>query len=183
MTHVTPEPGPTGNPLLEVLRARHPEVDVVVLPDPAIQRAAEEAVLPADVVGVEPVAPDAVVSEVATLAQALAARLSTLPAWQAAEVARAGRWRRTPDHHHWFEAVVEVSGLQSGENVALLRATGNALLGLGWLAAPVSGDRPRLMARRGTFRATATARPDGLVLTVTSGLLADVEPGDQVVGS
>lgn len=182
MSHVTPEPGPTGNPLIDVLRQRHPEVDVVVLPDPAVQRAAAESALPPDAVG-DAVAPDAVVTEVATLAQSLATRLSAHPAWQAAEVARAGRWRRTPDDHHWFEAVVEVSGLQPGENVALLRAAGNALLGLGWLAAPVSGDRPRLMARRGSFRATATARPDGLVVTVSSGLMAGVDPEAQVVGS
>lgn len=183
MTHVTPEPGPTGNPLLEVLRQRHPEVDVVVLPDPALQRAEAALTAPPDRVGDDVLAPDAVVREVATLAQSLAVRLSTHPAWQEAEVARAGRWRSTPEDHHWFEAVLEVSGLAPGENVALLRATGNALLGLGWMAAPVSGDRPRLIARRGTFRASATARAEGLVVTVSSGLLAGVAPGPRVVGS
>ena len=60
-----------------------------------------------------------------------------------------------------------VGDLDRGENVALLRSTGNALVGLGWQARPVPGDRPRLVGRRrGGFEAAATVRPTSLVLTV-----------------
>jgi hypothetical protein len=51
--------------------------------------------------------------------------------------------------------------------MVLLRRTGAVLVGLGWQARPVPGDRPRLVARRrGGLEAVATVRPTSLVLTV-----------------
>ena len=183
MTHVTPEPGPTGNPMLEVLRERHPEVDIVVLPDPVVERAearatgAAAAGAPAsgESAGTPVLSPATVAQTLESLTQDLMARIGEQPAWQGAQLDRGVQWHRTPEGYRYVESVVAAAGLEPGDNIALLRATGNALLGLGWLARPVSGDRPRLVARRGTFRATAAARPDGLVVTIASGLLAEAD--------
>lgn len=41
-------PGPIGDPFLDTVRRRHPDVDIVVLPDPRADPGARVAVLPAD---------------------------------------------------------------------------------------------------------------------------------------
>ena len=80
---------------------------------------------------------------------------------------REGRWHTDEWDQSWYEAVAVVGDLDRGDNVALLRSTGNALVGLGWQARPVPGDRPRLVARRrGGFEAAAYVRPTSLVVTV-----------------
>lgn len=158
---ITPgEPDPTlDDPMLRVLRERHPEVDVVVLPQSA----------PA------PVAPvlaaerlDAVGAEVEQLLDEVLGRVADGDR----EVAREGRWHTDEWDQSWYEAVAVVGDLDRGDNVALLRSTGTALLGLGWQARPVPGDRPRLAARRrGGFEATATVRPTSLVVKVRTALV------------
>jgi hypothetical protein len=178
MTHVTPEPVPTGNPMLDVLRARHPEVDIVVLPDPVAERAAASASGTA-IPEAPAISPATVAQTAESLIQDLMARLGRQPAWQEAEVERGVQWHRTPEGYRYVESVVAVGGLEPGANIDLLRATGAAMQDLGWLARPASGTRPRLVARRGPFRATAVARPDGLVVTITSGLLAGAGPGGE----
>ena len=158
MTPPAIEPGapdPTLNdPMLRVLRERHPEVDVVVLPQPA----------PA------PVAPelardrrDALAADVEVLVDDLLARLQP----GAGSLAREGRWHTDEWDQSWYECVAVVGDLAGGENIPLLRSTGSALVGLGWQARPVPGDRPRVVARRrGGFEAAATVRPTSLVLTL-----------------
>ncbi len=143
-----------ADPMLRVLRERHPEVDVVVLPQPA--PAAVVPALAADERGV-------LASDVERLVDDLLVRLA--PGDRAP--AREGRWHTDEFDQTWYESVAVVGDLGRGENVTLLRATGNALVGLGWQARPVPGDRPRLVARRrGGFEAAATVRPTSLVLTV-----------------
>ena len=62
--------------------------------------------------------------------------------------------------------------------MTLLRATAHALVGLGWQARPVPGDRPRLAGRRrGGLEAAATVRPESLVLTLRT---AKVRPTQEV---
>jgi hypothetical protein len=41
-------PGPLGDPFLDTVHRRHPDVDIVVLPDPRADEATRVAVLPAD---------------------------------------------------------------------------------------------------------------------------------------
>lgn len=158
MTPPAIEPGPPDptldDPMLRVLRERHPEVDIVVLPQ----------TVPA------PVAPelasgerDAVAAGADRLVDDLIARLDL----GGRTATRDGGWHTDEWDQSWYEAVAVVGDLGTGENVALLRSTGNALIGLGWQARPVPGDRPRLVGRRrGGFEAAATVRPTSLVLTV-----------------
>jgi hypothetical protein len=148
-----PDPA-LADPMLRVLREQHPEVDIVVLPQPA----------PA------PVAPelgtderDVLAAGVERLVDDLLARLVL----GARPVAREGRWHTDEWDQTWYEAVAVVGNLGAGDNVALLRAAGSALVGLGWQARPVPGDRPRLEGRRrGGFEAVATVRPTSLVVKV-----------------
>ncbi len=172
----TPPTDPTQvDPLFRELRQRHPEVDIVLLPQQA----------PA----AEPRVPAAGQAQRGALAESLerhlddlVARLSREPAWTAEQ--RAGRWITDEWGHVCFETAIEVTGLTPGDNIALLRATGNALTGLGWQAQPVPGDRPRITARRrGGETAAAKVRESSLVITARTPLVRPVE-GDagEVVG-
>lgn len=157
MTPPAIEPGhpdPTLNdPMLRVLRERHPEVDIVVLPQTA----------PVAAPALDLDQREALAADTERLADDL---LGRLPAGDHS-LAREGRWHTDEWDQSWYECVAVVGGLDVGENVTLLRSTGNALVGLGWRARPVPGDRPRLLARRrGGFEATATVRPTSLVLTL-----------------
>lgn len=149
------DPDPTlDDPMLRVLRERHPEVDVVVLP-----QTAPAPVLPE--LGADE--RDALAAGVERLADDLLARLPLGDR----PVTRGGRWHTDEWDQTWYEGVAVVGDLATGDNVALLRATGNALVGLGWQARPVPGERPRLEGRRrGGFEAAATVRPTSLVLKV-----------------
>ena len=155
MTPPAPDPA-LADPMLRVLREQHPEVDIVVLPQTA----------PA------PQAPDLTLAQRGTLAAELdrslddlLARLSADPA--TGPVTREGSWHTDEWDQTWYECVAVVGPLGEGANIALLRSTGHALVGLGWQARPAPGDRPRLVARRRGGRwATATVRPESLVLTL-----------------
>lgn len=154
MTASTPDPA-LADPMLRVLRERHPDVDVVLLPRPVpppgspTMDAAQLAALSA--------AADAAVGDVL-------ARLAREGAWTGAE--RGGRWRTDEWGLVHYESVASVADLGEGGNISLLRATGAALVDLGWQARPVSGDPPGLAARRGPLAAAATVRPTELVLTL-----------------
>lgn len=160
MTPPAIEPGAPDpildDPMLRVLRERHPEVDIVVLPQtaPALQ------------------APDLTLAQRASLAADLDRSLddlvSRLPIDPDAEfVTRDSTWHTDEWDQTWLECVAIVGPLQDGANISLLRATGRALVDLGWQARPVPGDRPRLAARRrGGFEGAATVRPDCLVLSL-----------------
>ncbi len=148
--------------MLRVVRERHPEVDIVVLPQPVpvpeipeLGRAEREAFA----------------ADLETLLDDLLARLPG-----AGHVKRDGRWHTDEWDQSWYECVAVVGGLAVGGNVDLLRSTGNALVGLGWQARPVPGDRPRLVARRrGGFEAAATVRPTSLVLTLRTAKVRSAE--------
>ena len=154
------QPGPTprdptpNDPMLRVLRERHPEVDVVVLPQQAPAPLAPE--LGAD-------EREVLAADVERLVDDLLERLTI----GERRVTRDGRWHTDEWDQSWYEGVAVVGDLDPGDNVTLLRATGNALVGLGWQARPVPGDRPRLVGRRrGGFEAAARVRPASLVLTM-----------------
>ena len=157
MTPPAIEPGvpdPTlSDPMLRVVRQRHPEVDIVVLPQP---------VPVPEIPVLDPAQRGAFAADLERLLDDL---LGRLPA--TGPVKRDGRWHTDEWDQSWYECVAVVGGLGEGDNVTLLRSTGNALGGLGWQAGPVPGDRPRLVGRRrGGFEAAATVRPTSLVLTL-----------------
>ena len=166
---ITPgEPDPTlDDPMLRVLRERHPEVDVVVLPR------SRPAPLPPVIAADEL---DGLAAGAERLVDDLLARLPLGDH----TASRDGRWHTDEWGQRWYEAVAVVGDLGAGENVTLLRSTGHALVGLGWQARPVPGDRPRLVARRrGGFEAAAAVRPTSLVVTVRT---AKVRVAEEVAG-
>lgn len=169
----TPEAIVAAHPMMRVLRERHPDVDVVLLPDPTAQRV-EGAVIPS-----------ATSDDLARLARAtehlldaMTARLARHPAWPS-DSRRESRWEGAAREGGTIahrEAVLVAGGLTEGDNIALLRAAGNAFLGHGWQARPVPGGRPRLVARRGRFTASAMVHVDSLQVTVSSEhVLVDAE--------
>lgn len=163
-----PDPA-LADPMLRVLRERHPEVDVVVLPGP---------VPPApDSPRVDPAGLTAMAARLDEQVGDLLAALSREPGWTGAE--RFSRWHTDEWGRQWYESGAVVGGLAEGDAVALLRATGAALVALGWRARPVPGDRPRLEAARGTgtggVSARATVRPRELVLTTRTLRVMPVE--------
>ena len=157
-------PEPTLDPMLRVLHERHPEVDIVVLPQHA----------PA------PVAPVLDAGDRDELAAAAERSLDDLLERIAAEthgrVARDAGWHTDEFGQSWFECVAVVEELGAGDNIVLLRSTGHALVGLGWQARPVPGDRPRLVARRrGGLEATATVRPTAVVVVLRTSRIRAAE--------
>lgn len=164
----TPPTDPTlVDPMFRELRQRHPEVDIVLLPPQAPVA--------------EPPVPAADADQRGALADSLerhvddlVARLSREPAWTAEQ--RAGRWITDEWGCTCYETAVEVTGLTGGDNITLLRATGNALVGLGWQARPVPGDRPRITARRrGGETTSARVRATSLVITARTPLVRPVD--------
>lgn len=164
----TPPTDPTlVDPMFRELRQRHPDVDIVLLPQQAPVAA--------------PLVPTADAEQQGALAESLerhvddlVARLAREPAWTAEQ--RAGRWITDEVGDTCYETAVEVTELADGANILLLRATGNALGGLGWQARPVPGDRPRITARRrGGETATARVRPSSLVITARTPLVRPVD--------
>lgn len=154
-----------ADPMLRVLRERHPEVDIVVLPQATPARRAPE---------VDPPGRDALAGDLERDLDDLLERLGSDTALRS--VQRDHRWHTDEWDQTWYEAVAVVDDLAQGDNVALLRATGQGLVDLGWQARPVPGDRPRLVARRRDgAEAAGTVRPTSLVLTLRTPKVRAVE--------
>lgn len=170
MTAASPDPIRT-DPMLRVVRERHREVDIVVLPDPTL-RAAGPPLPPAPAVRT-----DDVVRRAGTLLEEVRVRLAgdegSAGGAQGPHVVH--RWRTDELGRRFLESRLVLSGLAQGENVRLLRSCGDALVGLGWRARPVPARRPGLVAVRGSSRAWATVTPSGFQLFLVSGLLVLAE--------
>lgn len=164
----TPPTDPTlVDPMFRELRQRHPEVDIVLLPP---QAPVAEPPVPASDAEQRGALADSLERHV----DDLVARLSREPGWTAEQ--RAGRWITDESGHTCYETAVEVIELADGDNITLLRATGNALVGLGWQARAVPGDRPRMIARRrGGETAAAKVRSTSLVITARTPLVRPVD--------
>ena len=155
------------DPLFRELRQQHPEVDIVLLPQPAPVEADSVPALGHEQRG-------ALAEALEMLIDDLVAVLAREASWTADQ--RAGRWRTDEGGLTWYESAVEVADLAEGANIALLRATGQVLSDLGWQAVPMPGDRPRIAARRASGEsASATVRPETLVLTARTPLVRPSE--------
>lgn len=168
----TPPTDPAlADPLFRELRQRHPDVDIVLLPPVPV---VAESQVPSLTVAQR----TELIEELDTVVGDLLARISLDPAWTGAE--RAARWRTDELGLVFHETAAEVGDLPEGANIALLRTAGAAFVGLGWQVRPVFGDRPRLIARRGTLSATATVREDAFILKASTAHVRRAETSEDV---
>jgi hypothetical protein len=162
--------GPVADdPFWRTFHAEHPEVDLVLLPDPTRTARSEDAPA-ADAPAVEPATLEQVEAVADSLLDELDDHLTGRPGWPAV-VPRTQVRRQDPLRRRYLECRIVVNDLTPDRTVPLLRSVGNAFLASGWRARPVPGERPRLVARRGPFTATAAVTPDSLQLILRSGLL------------
>lgn len=145
----------SDDPFFRVLRERHPDADLVVLP-PAAPAPDDE---PAEV---RERARELVATARATL-DSVFRRIGREPSvavdlWSSHD--RTGRRRRI--------ARAAVHDLDPGAPVALLREVGDALLALGWDARPYADGSPRLRAVRDGLVCEARAFGQALAVEVTS---------------
>ncbi len=152
-------PDPTAtDPFFRVLRERHPDVDVVLLP-PTRPRPADPDAWDGD--------PEVVSDDALEALRLVSVALGTdLPVG-------ARFWK-----HHEEAAQQHLSVTTSmsapGREVPELRRLGQALVDLGWLAAPLERDeRPTLEARRDGHRLVAHVAEGGVNLVLTSRPVAD----------
>jgi hypothetical protein len=162
----TPPDPVSADPMLRVLRERHPEVDIVVLPQP----------LPVEAPVLDDAQRLALSADLDRSLDELLARV--VPDEASTSVAQDVGWHSDEWGLTWYERTAVVGPLARGDNMTLLRATAHALVDLGWQARPLPGDRPRLAGRRrGGLEAAATVRPESLVLTLRT---AKVRPTQEV---
>ena len=142
----------TDDPFFRVLRERHPEVDLVILP-PVAPPAPDEPRL--DLVEARRLQ-----DEVEGVLDDLGARLGPYA------LEPTVTWRQSSQslrHQLTGRAL-----LASRRPVDTLRRLGDTLLNLGWSAGPVDGPAPRIEAARGDVRLVVTAQPGGVRLVATS---------------
>lgn len=152
-------PDPTAtDPFFRVLRERHPDVDVVLLPSTQ-PRPADPDAWSGD--------PDAVADDAREALRVLGVSLGTdLPAGV--------RFWKHHEEAAQQHLVVVTSFAASGREVPELRRVGQALLDLGWRAAPLEReDRPTLEAHRDGHRLIAHVVEGGVDLVLTSRPVAD----------
>lgn len=165
MTRGTPEP---DDVFWRTFRAAHPEVDLVLLPDPGVT--APQVDVPSLDPGQGAQAAEQVGAVADRLLDELDDHLAGRPGWPVV-VPRTRLWRHDPGRRRYLECRIVAGDLTADQPVPLLRAVGNAFLASGWRARPLPGDRPALVARRDSYRATATVTPDSVQLFLRSGLL------------
>jgi hypothetical protein len=152
---MTPTDAARGDPFFGVLRRRHPDVDLVMLPPLSAEPPAGAAAFPARARAVEQHAVRAL--------EALWDRLGVRP------VGVSAHWwaqARTGTHRHVVRATV--TGLSADDTTPLLRDLGDALLALGWDARPAGGARPRIVARVAGLVLTAVAEDTSVPVEVVS---------------
>lgn len=154
-----PGPDPTASdPFFRVLRERHPDVDVVLLP-PIVPRPADADAWDGD--------PEVVADDALEALRMLGVALGTdLPAGV--------RFWKHHDEAAQQHLTVTTSFPAPGREVADLRRVGQALLDLGWQARPLAREeRPTLEARRDGHRLVAHVVEGGIDLVLTSRPVAD----------
>lgn len=147
---------PLDDPFFRVLRERHPDVDVVLLP---------------------PVDPTPAADPPATVGQALAVQRHAAAVLDAlwgrigrTDESRAQLWWAQADPRlHRFVVKAAVGGLREGEGRPVTGDIARALLDLGWQPRPSPADQPSLLARVGALDVSVT----GSATTVSVEILSD----------
>lgn len=157
---MTPPSDPAlDDPLFAPLRARHPDVDIVLLPSRAPTSASEHP------------EPEASWGQLLITQRHAAAVLDALASEVGSSISTdsAVWWTQDdPGVHRWVvRAHVEgVDGSQAALEV--LRRLGNALARLGWDTRPARTGAPRIRALTGPVELVAALSGPGIVLTLTS---------------
>ena len=154
-----PAPDPAAaDPFFRVLRERHPDVDVVLLPA-ILPRAADADAWDGD--------PEAVADDALEALRMLGVALGT-------DLPPGVRFWKRHDEAAQQHLTVTTALPAPERQVAELRRMGQALLDLGWQAHPLEReDRPTLEARRDGHRLVASVVDDGIDLVLTSRPVAD----------
>lgn len=153
------------DPFWSVVRRRHPELGIVLLPDD-----------PAPPGGAPPALDEAALD--AVLARVLTgwAVLAPLLAEDGDRAAPSVRWAQSRDGHA-LVVTKGIRGLGTDGGTALLRAIARTLGQAGWRLAPGRRqDLPLLRATDGMLDVEAQAGPGATVVTLASGVLPVDEP-------
>ncbi|HXH77503.1 hypothetical protein [Nocardioides sp.] len=145
-----PEDVVAADPMMRILRERHPDVNIVLLPP------------------VEPLddQPAATLGQCRSVQQHASTVLSTLSTEIGLEPStRVDYWwsQNHPEVRRWVTAA-SYTDLGQGGAVALLRTLGNLLARLGWDPRPAADGNPRVRGSAGPFELIASA--DGEVVTI-----------------
>lgn len=159
----SPDPA-AADPFFRVLRERHPDVDVVLLP-PVRPRPADPDAWTGD--------PEAVVQDTLEALRVLGVALGV-------ELPVGSRFWKHHEEAAQQHLMVATSFSAAGREVPELRRLGQALVDLGWVAAPLERqDRPTLEARRDGHRLVALVVEGGVDLVLTSRPVADSARSDK----
>ncbi|NPC43995.1 hypothetical protein [Nocardioides sp. zg-1230] len=153
----SPDPA-AADPFFRVLRERHPDVDVVLLP-PTRPRPADPEAWTGD--------PEAVADDAVEALRVLGVALGT-------DLPLDLRFWKHHDEAAQQHLTVPTSFPAPGREVAELRRVGQALIDLGWQARPLERQaRPTLEALRDGHRLVAHVVEGGIDLVLTSRPVAD----------
>ncbi len=149
-----PEDVVAADPMMGVLRERHPDVNIVLLP------------------AVEPILdqPRATPAQCRALQQHSATVLDTLSRSLGHEPStRADYWwsQAHPEVRRWV-ASISYANLGPAGGVTLLRDVANLLIQLGWEPRAATDGSPKLRGVAGPFELIASAADDAVSLTLTS---------------
>lgn len=149
-----PEDVVAADPMMRVLRERHPDVNIVLLPP-------VEPVL--DQPRATPAQCRAVQQHAATVLETLSHSLGLEPSKQA------DYWwsQAHPELRRWV-AALSYADLGADGGVALLRSLANLLIELGWGPRAAADGSPKLRGVAGPFELIASAADDAVSLTLTS---------------
>lgn len=151
---MNPEDLVAADPMMRVVRQRHPDVNIVLLPpvEPILDR------------------PSATSAQCRAIQKHADAVLATLSRGVDHEpTTRVDYWwsQSHPEVRRWVTAA-SYGGLGDGDAISLLRSLGNLLVRLGWEPRPAADGSPRIRGVAGPFELIASAQSDIVSINLTS---------------